>query len=456
MSSNKLYYYRVPEYWRKTEKLAFLKQKNLSDIEWQELQPDGKNAWLTENLRPEFDIFLPIGNKESKLIRDIEAGSTEVKTIFKKFSQGAQTNRDSWMYDFDEERLTLKVKSMIETYNTEISRWIRVGSPKDIDSFVLSDEKRIKWSSRLKECFARKIQANFRASAIRRATYRPYTRQFLYFDNVLTHRQGTFPTIFPTDSSELENIIICTVGIGSDYQTYLASNTIVDLKCGVSGNSGIQCFPYYTYAEDGSNRRENITDWALAQFRGQYGEEVTKWDIFHYVYAMLHHPVYRERYAENLKRDLPRIPLLSQREAFASCVRIGKALMELHLNYETVKESRLKWLENKDVPISWRVEKMKLSSEKDALRVNEWLTLTGIPQECFQYRLGNRSALEWVIDQYQVSTDARSGIVSDPNQEDDEQYIVRLVGKVVTVSVETVKLVHELEQAVKQEEWIHE
>jgi len=194
----------------------------------------------------------------------------------------------------------------------------------------------------------------------------------------------------------------------------------------------------------------------LAQFREKYGDEVTKWDIFHYVYAMLHHPVYRERYAENLKRDLPRVPLLFRREAFALCVRIGKALVELHLNYETVKEYRLSWVENKDVPIDWRVEKMKLSSGKDAIRVNEWLTLAGIPQACFQYRLGNRSALEWVIDQYQVSTDARSGIVSDPNREDDEQYIVQLVGKMVTVSVETVRLVEELARGVGMEDWMAE
>ncbi len=171
---------------------------------------------------------------------------------------------------------------------------------------------------------------------------------------------------------------------------------------------------------------------------------------------MLYHPEYRELYAENLKRDLPRIPILSQREAFASCVRIGQALIELHLKYETMKEYRLKWIENEAVSINWRVEKMNLSKEKDSLRVNEWLTLSGIPQECFQYRLGNRSALEWVIDQYKVSTDVRSGIVSDPNREDDEQYIVRLIRKVVTVSVETVKLVEELAQTVKQEDWLHE
>ena len=169
---------------------------------------------------------------------------------------------------------------------------------------------------------------------------------------------------------------------------------------------------------------------------------------------MLHHPQYRERYAENLKRELPRIPLLKDCTAFATCVRIGKLLMELHLHYEQAPEYPLTWQENRDVPVNWYVKKMKLTPDKSALAVNDWLTLAGIPQECFQYRLGNRSALEWVIDQYQVSTDKRSGITSDPNRLDDEQYIVRLVGKVITVSVETVKLVEELARDVKQEEWV--
>lgn len=221
-------------------------------------------------------------------------------------------------------------------------------------------------------------------------------------------------------------------------------------------SDAFQCFPYYTYSEDGSNRRENITDWALAQFQAQYGAQVTKWDIFHYVYAMLHHPQYRERYAENLKRELPRIPLLKDCAAFDTCVRVGKQLMELHLHYEQAAEYPLAWQENNAVPVSWYVKKMKLAPDKSALVVNEWLTLANIPAECFQYRLGNRSALEWVIDQYRVSTDKRSGITSDPNRLDDEQYIVRLVGKVITVSVKTVKLVEELARDVRQEEWMND
>src|SRR6266487_921701 len=456
-SAKALLYYRLPEYWNKSEKLKFLAEKgSISKIEWIDLQPDEKHNWLTEGIHLEFNTHMPLGSKEVKAAKVLTSSSSDFKTIFKAYSPGAQTNRDSWMYDFNPVKLADKASRMIETYNAELSRWIRSGSPKDIDSFVLADETKIKWSSRLKECFARKMEAEFKNAAIRHSLYRPFTRQFLYFDSIMTHRRGMFPIIFPTPLTEEENTVICVTGIGADHQTFFATDVIVDVKCGINGNSTTQCFPFYTYAEDGTNRRENITDWALSQFQAKYSPEVTKWDIFHYVYAMLHHPQYRERYAENLKRDLPHIPLLHNKEAFETCVHIGKQLMDMHINYEQAREYKLEWLEKEDVPFSWRVEKMRLSTDRRVVVVNESLRLGPLPPECFEYRLGNRSALEWVIDQYQVTTDKRSGIVSDPNQLDDEEYIVRLIGKVVTVSVETVKLVKELEQAVKVEDWMDE
>ena len=180
---------------------------------------------------------------------------------------------------------------------------------------------------------------------------------------------------------------------------------------------GTQCFPYYTYDEDGSNRRENITDWALAQFRTQYGDEtIGKWDIFHYVYGLLHHPAYRERYQANLKRDLPRIPYAPDFRAFAAA---GARLAAIHVGYEEQQQYLLAQVETPEMPLDWRVEKMRLSKDKTQLRYNGFLTLEGIPAEAFAYRLGNRSALDWVIDQYRVKTDKRSGIVNDPNRADD-------------------------------------
>jgi predicted helicase len=156
---------------------------------------------------------------------------------------------------------------------------------------------------------------------------------------------------------------------------------------------------------------------------------------------VLHHPHYRERYAANLKRELPRIPFAPQFHPF---VIAGKRLAEIHINYEKQPEYHLKHLENKDLPIDWRVEKMRLSKDKTQIKYNDFLTLTGIPPAVFLYRLGNRSALDWIIDQYQVTTDKRSEITNDPNRLDDEQYIVRLIKQIITVSLETVEIVNNL------------
>ena len=178
----------------------------------------------------------------------------------------------------------------------------------------------------------------------------------------------------------------------------------------------------------------------MEQFRTHYGnQKITNWDIFHYVYGLLHHPGYRTKFADNLKRELPRIPFAPDFRAFATA---GQELARLHLEYEQLEPYPLKFVETDGVPLSYKVEdKMKLTKDKTALRINPSLTMAGIPPEVFQYRLGNRSALEWVIDQYQVKEDKRSGIRSDPNRANDEEYIVRLVGQVVSVSLETVKIV---------------
>jgi predicted helicase len=275
----------------------------------------------------------------------------------------------------------------------------------------------------------------FDERSIRRALYRPFTSEFLNFDDFWNERRYQLPWIFP--SGDVENALICinrNVDSGGFW-------TLIADKCPdfhLTGDS--QCFPFYTFDEDGANRRDNITDWALAEFRAHYGDKkISKRDIFHYTYGLLHHPEYRTRYAANLKRELPRIPMVPEFGRFAE---IGAALMKLHIEYEQQAEYPLERRETGK--LDWRVEKMTLSKDKTQLRYNEFLTLSGIPAEVYEYRLGNRSALEWVVDQYRVSTDARSGIVNDPNREDDPEYIVRLVGQVVTVSVETVRLVREL------------
>ncbi len=456
-----LRYFRVPEYWSRSEKLNFLVEKgSLNDIDWLDLQPDTRYTWITEGIRPEFATYFPMGIKKA----DISTYS-EVPALFKVYSSGVKTNRDTWVYDFNYDMLKKKMKIFIETYNNEVDRWKRRDDHTiNIDDFVIYDDKRIKWSGDLKIQVVKGKYATYSEQRIRHSLYRPFVKQFLYFDPLLNNSVYLQRLFFPTVTSEKENSVICLTDLAPEKPfMVLASNIISDLHL-VGAGCGTQCFPFYTYAEDGTKRRENITDWALKQFQEHYGTNVTKWDIFHYVYSILHHPQYRERYAENLKRDLPHVPLLHKGggkttqggEVFQHCVRIGKRLMELHLNYEQEQGYPLRRDENEAVPFSWRVEKMRLTPDRTALIVNESLTLSGIPQECFAYRLGNRSALAWIIDQYQVTKDKRSGIESDPNRLEDEEYIVRLVGRVITVSVETVKLVNELAQVVRIEDWLDE
>ena len=439
-------YYKVPDTLSRSDKLNFLARKgSIAGVDWQELRPDEKYRWLTEGLRPEFATFLPIGTKETKVLDEQFA-----QAICKTYSSGVNTARDSIVYSFDQATLIMQVKRFIEDYDTEVFRWVRAGRPQMVDTFVNYDK--IKWSRNLKRHLRNEQHTLFGVNAVRNSLYRPFTKKYLYFSDILVDERGANGKFFPTHAAEEGNIVICVAGLGNrkGFGT-LATNCLPSFDLAFEK---VQGFPFYTYAEDGTSRRENITNWALIQFQSKYGSEVTKWGIFHFVYAMLHHPQYCEQYTENLKRDLPHIPLLLGKEAFQACVNIGKQLMDIHLHYEQSMEYPLNWIENKDVPFSWRVEKMRLMPDRTEVILNKSLTLAGIPQECFQYRLGNRSALEWVIDQYQVSEDKRSGIVNDPNREDDPEYIVRLVGRVVTVSVETVRLVEELAEAVKLEDWM--
>ncbi len=390
-SSRQLYYYRVPEYWRKEEKLSFLaKAKSINNIDWVQLQPDEKYTWLTEGIQPEFASFLPLGTKETKGAKGINA-----EAIFKMYSLGVVTSRDSYAYSFDAQKLHNQVSTFIEIYNSAVDKLKRQENEIDPLSLIDNSDPHIKWTRQVKAALKRLQYSQFFESHIRNCLYRPFTRKKLYFDDFWNEEPYQQGIMFPTFMSESENsaIIVSDHGFRAPFSA-LVTNAIPELHL-LASTDAFQCFPYYIYKEDGSNRRENITDWALSQFQAKYGSEMTKWNIFHYVYAMLHHPQYRERYAENLKRDLPHIPLLHRKEAFLACVGIGKQLMDIHLNYEQANEYTLDWIENQEVPFSWRIEKMRLTPDKTAVIVNESLTLAGIPQECFQYRLGNRSALEW-------------------------------------------------------------
>ncbi|MBI5093646.1 MAG: transposase [Candidatus Hydrogenedentes bacterium] len=399
---------------------------------WRPITPDPRHTWLIPENADAFQTFVPIGSKDAKSDEE-----QDVECIFKLFSGGVKTNRDDVVYDFNRDALITRVKQFIDDYNAEVDRWKRATGLKNVDEFVRYDK--VDWSATLKHALTHGTYADFDVSRLRTALYRPYVSKSLYFDSLMNERRYLMSEISPTKKCEGENQLLW-LKVGSEWPMFaLAAQEVVDLL----PQGGSQCFPFYVYDEDGSNRRENVTDWALKQFRAQYTDKkITKWDIFYYVYGLLHHPGYRTKYADNLKRELPRIPFAPDFWAFS---KAGKELAHGHLDYEQIEPFELTYVETKGVPLSYRVEdRMRLSKDKASLTVNKSLILSGIPPKCFDYRLGNRSALEWVIDQYQVKKDARTGIVSDPNRAGDPEYIVRLVGQVIRVSLDTVRIVNGL------------
>ncbi len=431
----RIFYYRTDELWNKNKKFDFLNEsQHVEGIEWQPIQPNKLHTWLTEGMYEEYDNFIPMGTKETKAQKGTAKG-----VIFKTYSLGVATNRDAWVRNFNLNTLTNNIQLILDTYNAETDRWNRrMDRKENVDNFVLYDDKKIKWSSTLKRHLTSGHIAEFTESKNRRSYFRPFTITEYFFDKILTDRTGLFPLIFPIPETETENQVICVAGIGNRKGFgCLATNRISTLDLAFENT---QCFPFYTYNEDGTNRQENITDWALAEFRKHHGDNsISKWDIFHYNYGILHHPEYREKYQANLKRDLPHIPFAKDFWGFANA---GAQLADIHVNYESQpKYDGLQYIETPDMPIDWRVEKMKLSKDKTQLVYNDFLTIDGIPAEVFDYRLGTRSALEWVIDQYRVKVDKRSGIVNDPNRADEPRYIVDLIGRVISVSLRTVEIV---------------
>ena len=420
--------------WGKERTFAFLEEtQHVGNIDWKELKPDKRHTWLTGDLRTEFETFMPIGNKTTKMAKDIAVGA-----IFKSYSRGVTTSRDAWAYNANPTSLMENMTKMIAFYNAETARWEqRTDRTVNVNDFVNPDNTKIKWTDRLKSELKNSKLIDFSPEKVRISLYRPFTKSYLYFDRLMNQRVYVFPSIFPTPETEKENQVICVSSPGTnDLFHALLVDIIPELH--LTGTS--QCFPFYTYDEDGTNRRENITDWALAQFQKHCTDDtITKWDIFHYTYGLLHHPEYREMYQENLKRDLPHIPFAEDFWAFAEA---GARLAKLHVTYESQPEyAELNPIETPDMQVNLRVERMKFSKDKTQLKYNDFLTLEGIPPEVFNYRLGNRSALEWVVDQYRVKVDKRSGLVNNPNREEDAEYIVRLIGQVITVSLETVAIV---------------
>jgi len=426
-----IYYARLGELDRREVKFNFLNtSKSVNGVIWEKIHPNQDSTWLNDHLQSEFHNYLSLGSKVEKLSQ-----TSQGETIFKKYTLGISTNRDQIVYGFRYSSLQQKIFRYSEFYNSEILRLANKGvNKKNIDNII--DYSKIKWSSTLKRHFLSGNSIEISDQDYRVAHYRPFTREHLFYNRILIDRPGSFNRIFPNQVIEQENLVLClsTIGVNKPFHI-LATNHLVDLH--FTGDT--QCFPYYMYSENGTYPVENITDQTLSKFQRRYKDfSITKWNIFYYVYGFLHNPDYRNKYAANLRKELPRIPFAPDFWAFSNA---GKRLAEIHVNYEDQPEYPLTMVENPNHPLDWRVEKMKLSPDKTAIIYNDFLTLTGIPPEVYEYKLGNRSALEWIIDQYRVKTDKRSGIMNDPNNPDDPEYIVRLIKKIVTVSLETVQIV---------------
>ena len=427
-----IFYYCTDDLWNKRQKFDLINAcQHIGDIAWKSVQPDSRQTWLTEGFDAEFDTFIPIGSKEAKSAKGEEA-------IFRLYSSGVVTSRDNLVYAFDLALLQERVHTFIEIYNTAVDRKRRHDPKTPIEDFIDTTDPRIKWSHRVKQSLDKLELSTYQDTQFRTALYRPFCQQYLYFDHFWNERRYQQHRIFPIPETEEENRVICVAGIGNRKGFgCFATNRIPTFDLAFEKT---QCFPFYTYDEDGTNRQENITDWALTEFQTHFGDDtITKWNIFHYTYALLHHPTYREKYEMNLKRDLPHIPFAEDFWGFAEA---GAQLADLHVNYESVpKYDGLKRIETPGMTVDWYVEKMRLSKDKTQLKYNDFLTLDGIPAEVYDYRLGNRSALEWVVDQYRVKVDRRSGIVNDPNRAEEPRYIVDLIGRVIAVSLRTVEVV---------------
>ncbi len=450
----RIFYESVRDYAKSDEKREFLTSTPLQERFVTEIRPDAKNNWLnlTQN---DFDTLIPLATKETKLANR----SSKEKAIFKLFSLGVVTARDEWVYDFRRDDLARKVKHFVELYESERSRWNRSDRSTRSRDFV---SREIKWTSELEAHMEKGDELRYDQDFIRVAAYRPFVKSPTYYAKVITHRTYQQDKMFPLESA-WKNVLIA-VNVGNKDFNVLATDTLPDYH--LNGDS--VCVSMFRY--EASDRIDNITDWALDQFRKQYQpgrakpkRPITKEAIFHYVYGVLHDPVYREKYALNLKREFPRIPFYAD---FWQWANWGKTLMDLHIGYETVEPFGLERIEAGPSPqpsarkraegASERAEAPKpmLKADREAGRIvlDSQTALSGVPPEAWDYKLGNRSALEWILDQYKEKKPKDPTIREKFDTyrfADYKEKVIDLLMRVTRVSVETQVIVEAMKAAAR-------
>jgi len=441
-------YVAMQDGWRKEEKFAWLKNNPIENIHFESVHPDKNNNWINLSEDNDWGSLLPLATKDVKLGRSKEA-------VFQLFTLGVVSNRDEWVYDDNVDSLIKKVEFLIDIYNKDVDKH-HGKSKEDIRSEI---DYSIKWTRAVKNDLKKGKKYKFDKIKIIGSLYRPFTKKFLYFSNELNEMQYQNPIIFGP-RGDRPNLVINLNTNGTDLR-YFASKIISDLH--FLGDN--QCFPLYRYDISG-NKKENITDWGLAQFVDHYQDDkITKDDIFNYSYAVLHNPGYQKKYDLNLKREFPRLPFY---ENFRQWTTWGKALLDLHLNYETVnpwplerhdfdikaeakrQKEMFSMVEEPEALFSRKLKvNVKLKADKPAgiIDIDDLSFLSGVPAEAWEYKLGNRSALEWILDQYKEKKPGDPTIAEKFNTylfADYKEKVIDLLKRVCTVSIETVKIVKQM------------
>ncbi len=463
----RIYYRDIGDYLSREDKLTALRRwGSIAGIDdWEELRPDQHHDWI-EQRDETFAGLYPMGSKEAKAGRSGPA-------IFRLYSNGYKTGRDAYVYNFSRTNCVEGARQMVGDYSDALrDLMVHEADPEyTVDDAVGRHASNIHWDQKLKDRVWRRIAAVFSDSHVRPITYRPFVKQHLYADEHFAQRPALNEHIFPmfepgaTYRQISGQRAICVPGVGSTKPfSALMVDTMPDLHCVAFG----QCFPRYRYQRrhyeqgelsydehlangpDDLERIDNITEAALNAFRERYGDDpgINKDAIFDYVYGVLHSPAYQQRFANDLAKALPRVPMANDFHAFA---RAGTALAELHLGYETCPEYPLDLvpvqpgtLESQHFRIGQRAMRFADDS-RTILIVNEHLRLEGIPHEAHEYSVNGRTPLEWFIDRYRITRDRESGIINDPNGWfDDPRDLITAIRRIVHVSVETVHIVARL------------
>jgi predicted helicase len=440
-----IYYHDIGDYLSREEKLNILK-KSLSvlnsDIKWKTITPNKEGDWISQRNNI-FGTFLPI-EPEKKF--DPNAHSWFVIGTY-----GLTTNRDSYVYNFSKTKLHFTINEFIDFFNIQRLRQLT-------NEELLTDLTKISWSRSLKKRLIRNDSLIFDKTSFTKSTYRPFTKQNIYFNRDLNEYVYSLPQLFP--KSSVENLVICLSGVGSSKEfSCIMTDCIPDLQLEFNG----QCFPLYYYEERQKNspslfdapgeseyiRRNGVSDFIFERAKKVYGKTVVKEDIFYYVYGILHSPDYRIAFANDLNKMLPRIPLVEDVRDFWKFSKVGRALADLHIGYEGIPtyESVEVLGDNSG---DYKLQKMRFpkKNQKDTIIYNGKIVISNIPEKAYDYVVNGKSAIEWIMERYQLKTDKNSGITNDPNDWAKEignpRYVLDLLLSIINVSVQTVDLVDSL------------